>query len=198
MITLEQQLKKQVYFCWLAATAEVCQSHSLELLKQLSVKSEQQRDKLHQSMFELVVNASVIIQYAIITGKIRPEQSLNEIKAYCHHTIWPEQSEGDYYHYLDKIIQLAWFFLQECFEQIAQVANAKLTSFLESEAFTKEIKAPPAEGYLEDGTPVWSMATLAKYSGRSITEVQEELTELIENGDNRITIVSHQKVHTIH
>jgi hypothetical protein len=195
MAILEQRLREQVHFCWLTATAEVCQSQSLKLLDTLTVQDRQQDNEFYQSMFTLVVNASVVIQYAVITGKIKPEQSLADIQEYCLQILWHNQPPN-FHAYLQQVAHIAWLLLQECFEEIASLAHTKLIAYLESTVSKRQ--RPKPEGYLEDGTPVWSLAALAKYSGQNVDDLRAQIDELLETNDSRVKTLPPTKVFTVH
>jgi hypothetical protein len=197
MTILKPELKEKVHIFWLAATAEVCQAQSRRFLQNLIAQSFPDQE-LHQTTLALVVDASVTIQYAVLTGKIKASQPIAAIQAYCLKMLWHEQS-ADYHDYLNHIIHVAWLLLQECFEEIAQLAQEKLSAYLDSEEFNSQYYLPPADGYLEDGTPVWSVASFAKQTGQSIEEVNEQLHLLLEGEENSpVIVLSTEKVFTRH
>ena len=199
MTILNPELKEKVHIFWLAATAEVCQAQARQFFQNLTKQSFQDQE-LHKTTFALVVDASVTIQYAILTGKIRASQPLTAIQAYCLKILWHEQPTH-YHEYLNYIIHIAWLLLQECFEEIAQLAQTKLSAYLESEEFHSKYYLPPPDGYLENGTPVWSIASFAKQTGQSIKDVKEQLLRLLDDEEDNppvIILSSTEKVFTRH
>lgn len=197
MTILKPELKEQVHIFWLAATAEVCQAKSRHFFKNLMKQSFPEQE-LHKTTLALIVDASVTIQYAVLTGKIKATEPIAVIQDYCLKVLWSAQPT-DYHEYLNYVIHVAWLLLQDCFEEIAQLAQAKLAAYLESEEFNSRYYLPPADGYLEDGTPVWSVASFAKRTGQSIKEVNEQLHLLLGEEENPpVIILSTEKVFTRH
>ncbi len=197
MTILKPKLKEKVHIFWLAATAEICQAKSDQFFKELMKQSFPDQE-LHKTTLALIVDASVTIQYAVLTGKIKANQPLATIQDYCLKVLWPDQPT-DYHDYLNYVIHVAWLLLQEYFEEIAHLAQEKLSTYLDSKEFNSQYDLPPADGYLEDGTPVWSVASFAKKTGQSIAEVNEQLQQLSAEGGNPLVVIrSTEKVFTRH
>lgn len=199
MTILNPKLKEQVHIFWLTATAEVCQAQARQFFQNLTEQSSPDQE-LHKTTLALIVDATVTIQYAILTNKIKANQPITVIQTYCLKVLWHDQPV-DYHEYLHHIIHVAWLLLQECFEEIAQLAQAKLSTYLESEEFSSKYYLPPPDGYLEDGTPVWSLASFAKQTGQSVKDVKEQLLMLLDDDDednSPVTMVSTEKVFTRH
>jgi hypothetical protein len=198
MTILNPKLKEKVHIFWLTATAEVCQTQARQFFQNLTKQSSPDQE-LHKTTLALIVDATVTIQYAILTNKIKANQSITAIQTYCLKVLWHDQPI-DYHEYLHHVIHVAWLLLQECFEEIAQLAQAKLSAYLESEEFNSKYYLPPPDGYLEDGTPVWSLASFAKQMGQSVKDVKEQLLMLLDDDEDNspITMVSTEKVFTRH
>ena len=198
MTILNPELKNQVHIFWLTATAEVCQAQARQFFHNLT-KPSSPDPELHKTTLALIVDATVTIQYAILTNKVEANQPLAAIQTYCLEVLWHEQPV-DHYEYLYHVIHVAWLLLQECFEEIAQLAQTKLSAYLESEEFNSKYYLPPPDGYLEDGTPVWSLASFAKQTGQSVKDLKEQLLMLLDDEEDNlpVTLVSTEKVFTCH